>query len=399
MAQKIAMLGGTYDPIHNGHIALGRHFADLLGLDRVLIVPTRVPPHKEATATPQDMRLEMCRLAALEDERMEASDIELRRDGLSYSYLTVCSLREMYKDAELYLIIGADMFMSLETWYKYDLLKELVTFCAVPRDDVSASELRDHAARLEAEGARTIISDGMKMDISSTEIRDALAKGESIEGKVPERVEWYILANGLYVPRTETRRLTETERSRYTALIERRLEKERFEHSVNVSKQALHLARKYGADEYKAELAGLLHDVAKNDPRERQLEYICLGGVQPDADLMASEKVWHSHAGAQFLLHELSITDEDILNSVRYHTSGRANMSLLEKIIYLADYTSEERDYNGVEEMKCAVEVSLRKAMLIALRFTISKLAEKGSPIHPDTVAAYNEIVTDTAEE
>ena len=196
---RIAMLGGTFDPIHYGHMALGKSFADCLGLDRVLIIPTKLPPHKDPSATSGEQRLEMCRLAAeTMDERFEASDIELRFEGKSYSYNTVCKLLEMYPQSKLHLLVGIDMFMTLQTWYRFDELKELVTFCAVPRGEVTAQEIMEQGERLVAMGCSVILHPMEQVPLSSTMIRERMAKGESISEMVPPEVERYIKENGLY---------------------------------------------------------------------------------------------------------------------------------------------------------------------------------------------------------
>lgn len=196
---KLAMLGGTFDPIHYGHIQLGQRFAGLLGLDKVLIVPTRTPPHKHSSATAPEHRLEMCRIAAeYAGDVFEASDIELRRDGLSYSYYTIVSLHERYPGCELYMLTGADMFVTLETWHRYDELKELVTFCTVPREDITEDMLRAKAE--EMKGCRLVISSEPLMQVSSTRIRAAAANGGSLDEYLPPRVAEYIMTNGLYQP-------------------------------------------------------------------------------------------------------------------------------------------------------------------------------------------------------
>ncbi len=195
---KTAMFGGTFDPMHSGHGALCAHFADLLELDRVYIIPTRTPPHKLAAQTPGDMRLEMCRLAVGDDPRFEVSDIELRREGTSYSYLTVCQLLEKHPDSRIYLITGADMFMTLEKWYRFDDLKKLVTFCTVPRDDVDMEALTARSRELEAMGCETFVSDWQPVHISSTLIRQRASEGLSLDGLVHPAVEEYISRNGLY---------------------------------------------------------------------------------------------------------------------------------------------------------------------------------------------------------
>lgn len=196
---KIAMLGGTYDPIHYGHIMLGRQFAMQLHLDKVIVVPTRIPPHKAASATPGDIRLEMCRLAVEEAGGcFEVSDFELNREGPSYSFYTISELIRQYPDSDVYLIIGADMFMTLETWHRFDELKELVTFCTVPRDDTSIEELQEYSEKLDNLGCRTYVTNVVVMPVSSTLIRQKAARGISLRGLVPEPVEQFILDHGLY---------------------------------------------------------------------------------------------------------------------------------------------------------------------------------------------------------
>jgi len=197
---RTAMFGGTFDPIHNGHVALVKCFADLLGLDRVHVVPTRTPPHKATSQTPGNMRLEMCRLALEGDERLVASDIELRRDGTSYTFYTVQALLEEDPFGKVYLITGADMFLTLTGWHRFDELKRLVTFCTVPRDDVTAEQLRAHAVQLESLGCSTFVAEMERVRVSSTEVRRRAAEGLTLDGLVPPQVERYIFEHGLYRP-------------------------------------------------------------------------------------------------------------------------------------------------------------------------------------------------------
>ncbi len=180
---------------------------------------------------------------------------------------------------------------------------------------------------------------------------------------------------------------------KYTRMLKRRLSKHRYEHSLNVSYEAVRLAKRYGADEEKAELAGLLHDVAKETSGKEQLKLIKAAGYPMIPELMAAPKVWHAPAGAAYVRLKLGIEDEETVNAIRYHTTARAGMSIIEKIVYLADYTSAERSYNGVEDMRRLVDESLEAAMRYALRYEIGNQASKGQAIIPDTFMAYNETV------
>lgn len=177
----------------------------------------------------------------------------------------------------------------------------------------------------------------------------------------------------------------------YKAILEKRLNPKRYHHSLCVADEALRLAKKYGCDTKKAYLAGLLHDITKNATAEEHLHIfdkfdIMLNSVEKNA-----EKLWHAISGAAYIEYELGITDKDIIIAVRYHTTAREGMSLLEKILYLADYTSADRDYDDVDIMRQKVEISIDAAMDYALTYTINDLVERRKLLHLDTVKAYNE--------
>ena len=185
----------------------------------------------------------------------------------------------------------------------------------------------------------------------------------------------------------------------YKQIIKSRMGEKRYIHSVNVAKQAVHLAKKYGADVQKAETAGILHDITKETPQKEQLQIIKNAGIILNETEMSAPKLWHSISGAVFIENELGIKDPDILNAVRYHTTGRAGMSLLEKVIFIADFTGEERDYNGADEMKRLAEESLEKAMYMGLSFSISDLVARGLTVALPTVEAYNELIINRMKE
>jgi nicotinate-nucleotide adenylyltransferase len=169
-------------------------------LEKFLIIPTGTPPHKADSDVPAEMRLEMCRLAAADsDGLLEVSDFETRRSGKSYSVITLNALHELYPDSDIYMIMGADMFITLETWYDFERLKTLATFCTMPRNGVSADELNEYCIHLSEVGCRGIVADVPKVDISSSEIRNMVEKSQSISGLVPPSVERYIHDNRLYL--------------------------------------------------------------------------------------------------------------------------------------------------------------------------------------------------------
>ena len=183
----------------------------------------------------------------------------------------------------------------------------------------------------------------------------------------------------------------------YKQIIKPRMSEYTYTHSVNVSKEARRLAKIFGCDEEKAALAGILHDITKETPKEEQLQIILDSGIILSSLEKNSSKLWHGISGSVYIEQILGIKDQDILNAVRYHTTGRANMSLLEKIIYVADYTSEERTYNGVATMRKKAKKSIESAMLYGLKFTLKDLSKREMTIHPDALACYNEIILNSA--
>lgn len=181
--------------------------------------------------------------------------------------------------------------------------------------------------------------------------------------------------------------------SEYEELVSQHLSKGRMNHSLNVAKEAERLAKRYGADPQKARLAGILHDIMKEAPPEQQLKIIEGSGIMLTDVERGAPKLWHAMAGAVYIRDTLKLQDAEVIDAVRYHTTGRVGMTALEKVVFVADFTSEERDYDGVEALRTAADISLETAMLAGMVFTIADLAEKERPIHPDSLAAYNAIV------
>ena len=184
----------------------------------------------------------------------------------------------------------------------------------------------------------------------------------------------------------------------YENLIKGCMGEKRFMHSVNVSQEAEKLAKLYGADVFKAKVAGMLHDVTKEMPNDKQLKLIEKNGIILSKVEKATPKLYHAISGYAFLKDNLSINDEDVLNAVRYHTTARANMSLLEKVIFLADFTSAERNYPDVDIMREKTYNSLDEGMLYGITFTINRLIKNGAVVHPDAISAYNEIILKTGK-
>lgn len=184
----------------------------------------------------------------------------------------------------------------------------------------------------------------------------------------------------------------------YEGLIKKRLSDYRFIHSMNVAKAAVFLAEKYGADKNKAYIAGILHDVMKEEKPEIQLKYIENSGHKMTGVEKGNPSVLHQMSGAAYCRAELHIDDAEILGAIRYHTTGKAGMTLLEKVLYTADFISAERSYPDVDIMRELAAESLEKAMLYSLKYTINDLVKREKLIHPDTLNCFNDIIENYIE-
>lgn len=176
-------------------------------------------------------------------------------------------------------------------------------------------------------------------------------------------------------------------------LLRERLDEYRYIHSLGVADAARELAKKYGEDEEKAYFAGLVHDITKNTSKEEQLQIIENGGIILNSEEKNNPKLWHAVSGSIFLKNELKIEDEEIISAVRYHTTGKDNMAVFEKIIYIADFISAERSFTGVEHMRKLAFESLDKAAMYAVDFCIPDLVKKRQVLHLDSVKLYNELI------
>ena len=177
----------------------------------------------------------------------------------------------------------------------------------------------------------------------------------------------------------------------YKEILKKRLTPKRYNHSLCVADEAVRLAKKYGGDLEKAYLAGLLHDITKNATAEEHLNIFSQFDIMLNDVELSAEKLWHAISGSVYIEHILGISDKEIITAVRYHTTARENMTQLEKLLYLADFTSADRDYDDIDIMRQKVEISMEAALDYALSYTINDLVSRGKPLHIDTVKAYNQ--------
>ena len=380
---NIGIYGGTFDPPHWGHITAARAAMEQLKLDRLVLIPDRVPPHKalpEGSASPEQ-RLEMAALAAAElGKRAEVSDRELRRSGPSYTSDTLAELRREHPEDTLWLLMGSDMFLSLQTWHAPERIMELARIAPFSREAADESEtFAAQQSRLErAYGAQIqIVQNPEVWELSSTEVRAALAAGRGSD-LLPPAVYGYVLREHLYGTHKALTGLTPDE---LRPIAMSYLKPKRMPHVLGTEQEAVRLVRRYGGDETQARIAALLHDCTKKLDMAQQLALCEKYGIMLDELEQKALKLLHSKTGAAIARDVFGVEDA-VYDAILYHTTGKPDMTRLEKIIYLADYIEPTRDFPGVDELRKTVYEDMDKGLLMGLTMTIQEMEEMGNPVH-----------------
>lgn len=386
---KIGIYGGTFNPIHAGHMEAARFASEFLGLDLLYLVPAGIPPHKrlDVDAPAAEKRLDMVRLAAdVLGPHVCADDLELRREGRSYTLDTLRELRERHPKDRLFLLMGTDMFLTFHLWREPEKIAKLCTLCAFGRSEKDGEAIfavqRDHLRETFGADVVTVVLPHI-VDISSTQLRERLARGEGREFLDPA-VYGYILREGLYGVRRDLKALPLDE-LRYAAVS--MLRHKRVAHVLGTEQTAAELALRWGVDEEAARRAALLHDCTKKLNGEQHRAIFRQYHIRVDPEERDEEKLYHAISGAAVAKHVFGVSDE-IKNAIRWHTTGKADMTALEKIIYLADYIEPTRDFCDLTELRALAVRDLDAAMLLGLEMSIQSLEKKGVAVNSHSVQA-----------
>ncbi|MBQ7879764.1 MAG: nicotinate (nicotinamide) nucleotide adenylyltransferase, partial [Clostridia bacterium] len=349
-----------------------------LRLDRLIVMPVSAPPHKKGKAlSPDNDRLKACEIAFAHLPQAEVSDFEIESGGVSYTYLTCRHFRTLYSNAEIFWLVGTDMLRDFPTWKQPESILNDVTLAVCARDEKDGWLHAERAKFYERFGKDFAVVPYNGKPVSSTKIRVLAGAGEDISAFVPQGVAAYIKARGLY----------EIAGAKEALALEKTSRKA---HTLRVAEVAAKKAVEMGISERKAITAALFHDCGKNlgtdSPLLKDFRVLPAWGQVPPS-------VLHQFTGAYLAENAFGVKDEDILNAVRYHTSGRAGMSELEKLIFLADMVEEERAYDGVDGIRALFwakkgEGALDECLERALKETIAYLKNKGDSVYPLTMEA-----------
>lgn len=380
---RIGIFGGSFNPPHIGHVLAAEKTVETLGLDKLIVIPAGEPPHKDLPAnTPSvEERLALTKIAFSHISCAEVSDVEMRREGKSYTITTIEHFRQIYPEDTLFLLMGTDMFITLGSWYRGDEILKMIIPTVFARKDHEEETIRIKSTEYtEKYGTVSEIIDVDVTEAASTDIRELLQnrKGSSL---LCDEVYSEIVKHRFYGVKPEFVWLREKSYALHKP--------KRIPHVMGCEEEAAKLAERWGYDADSAREAGILHDITKKLGLEEQLLLCNKYGILNDTLENKSEKLLHSKTGAAFSKDMFGIPD-DIFTSIRWHTTGRAEMTLLEKIIYLADYVEQTRDFEGVELLRQLCYEDLNAAMELGLKMSIEDLEERGSPIHPKTLEAYN---------
>lgn len=377
--KRIGILGGSFSPVHNGHLQIAEDCLLEMGLDKIIFLPNSNPPHKNVDKFSFDTRVEMLNLAIKDNEKFDISLVEGDCTKIHYSYYTMRDNFYNGKD-KFYFIMGDDEFLSIKSWNEYEKFLEITSVIVF---------LRNHDINYVIENSKEIIEkydvnilNNSVISISSTDIRNRMNQKKSIRYLVPEKVSKYIYEELNYF-----------DIERIKKDLEEKLSEIRYEHSLRVADYSKRLAKIYNADENKAYLAGLVHDCAKNLEEYYMLNKKVNSDIILDNEEKNSKNIQHAPIGAAVCKNLYGISDNEIISAVRYHTTARENMTLIEKILFISDKIEPNRKYDTVEELRKIADYDIDKAIVKFLNDSFEYLEKKSQKIHPLSVKARDYLV------
>lgn len=379
--KKIGIMGGTFNPVHNAHLAMAQTAYEQYGLDEIWFMPSKNPPHKEKREIVSDQhRKRMIQFAIDDSSHFTFSDFELKRDGTTYTCETLEKLRKKNKDTVFYFIMGGDSLLNFHTWHRPERVAAQCIILAAPREDTTWERWCEICKEksIQFKGDIRPLKLGF-IDISSEMIRKKINKGESIIGLCPDKVRYYIRLHQFYVEHIQN---TTVDPDSILTCLSSTLRPKRYEHTLGVANTASNLACCYGDEKLQEQafLAGLLHDCAKYYTGKEQIA-LCEQYQIPFTEIESENTALiHAKLGAYLAKERYGITEPEILSAIACHTTGKPAMTILEKIIYIADFIEPNRKMNtspySLSEIRKTCFEDLDRGLYMILDCIVSHLKQ-----------------------
>ena len=379
---KIAVYGGSFNPPHLGHLYAVKAALRQLKPDKFLVIPDREPPHKAlADGSPSpETRLELCRKTFASLPEVTVSDMELRRPGKSYTWETLQELKARWPGSDFYLLMGTDMLESFEKWYRFYQIGQSAVLTVFPREKSEKQQIEAAAERLKKKyGFRVETVSSKAYPAASSQIREKLQNRQG-RNLLQKDVYASIITDRLYGAKPDWKWLRE---QAYDML-----QPKRIPHVRGCEEEARRLAKRWGANVEDAAEAAILHDITKKLDLREQLLLCEKYDIIMDTQEKESAKLLHAITGAAVARAEFGVSDA-VYGAIRWHTTGKPDMSLLEKVIYMADYIEPTRTFDGVNTLRRLAYQDLDKSLVLGFSMSLQDVESGGSTPHPNTAAAF----------
>ena len=379
--RKIGLLGGTFHPVHMGHLRLAEACQKQLQLEEIWFIPAALPPHKDGQIASYEQRRKWLEQTLNGKTGYRILDIEQEREGKSYTYDTLRELCSREPDCEFYFLTGADSLEKLDTWHRWEDILDMCHFVATTRPGFAGVIPDIIAAEAKRRKGEILFLEIDALNISSTEIRERVVLGKNLESLIPSEII------------DEVKACMEIRVEGYKEILKKRLSVKRYTHSIGVANTAAKLAGMFHGDIQRAFFAGLLHDYAREMSDSELLELAMANHLSGDAVDLLQPSLLHGPVGAWLLRDAGMVADEQILQAICWHTTGHPEMDQLARIIYIADYIEPNRKFPGVDALREIAHRDLNLGVLAGLDHTITYLIQKNGYLHPWSIAARNRLL------
>ena len=382
---KLGVFGGTFNPPHVGHIQAAKAAIEQLGLTKLFVIPSGVPPHKALpSGSPSAaIRLKLTHKAFSDVPRAKVLFIESLQQQPAYTIDSIETIKLFNPDAELFLILGADMFLSIETWKDSERLLGLVTLAVLSRNANDTGKITDFMQDLQRRcGVQAVIIDNPVVEISSSRLRETLPERGGVQ-YLTDPCYSYIIKHRIYGAKPDWGWL----RARAHSM----LDPSRVPHVQGCEEEAPRLAKRWGVDPDDAREAAILHDITKRLPTSKHLKILELHDIMFGDLENSNEKLLHPITGALLAKTEFGVSD-DVSEAIKWHTTARRDMTALEKVIYLADYIEPRRKFAGVDILRELAYNDLDEAMIYGLEMTIADIMSRSITPNEASLDALNDL-------